>query len=217
MKIAIIGASGFVGSALVQEAIRRNHKITAIARNADKIDDKNELVTAVSVDATNVDDLADVLEGHDAVLSSFNAGWENPNLYEDYLSGSKAIQEATKKANVKRYLVIGGAGSLYNESGEQLVDQPDFPEEWKEGAKSARDYLTYLRKEEQLKWTFLSPAILMHPGIDTGRTGNYRIGTEHPVFDDNGESKISAEDLAVAFLDELKNEDYINDRFTVAY
>lgn len=217
MKIAIIGASGFVGSALVKEAIRRNHEITAIARNAEKIEDESEVVTAVSVDATHIDDLADVLKSHDAVLSSFNAGWENPNLYEDYLNGSKAIQEATKKAGVERYLVIGGAGSLYNESGEQLVDQPDFPEEWKEGAKSARDYLTYLRDEEQLQWTFLSPAILMHPGIDTGRTGNYRIGTEHPLFDDNGESKISAEDLSVALLDELENGNYIQERFTVAY
>lgn len=217
MDIAIIGASGFVGSALVQEAIRRNHKVTGIARNAKKIDDGSELVTAKSMDATNVDALAEVLRGHDAVLSAFNAGWDNPNLYEDYLNGSKAIQEATKKAGVERYLVIGGAGSLYNDSGEQLVDQPDFPEEWKEGAKSARDYLTYLRDEEQLQWTFLSPAILMHPGIDTGRTGNYRIGTEHPVFDKEGESKISAEDLAVALLDELENNDFIRQRFTVAY
>lgn len=217
MKIAIIGASGFVGSALVQEAIRRNHKITAIARNAEKIDDTSDQVTATSVDATNIDALAEVLQGHEAVLSSFNAGWENPNLYEDYLNGSKAIQEATKKAGVERYLVIGGAGSLYNESGEQLVDQPDFPEEWKQGAKSARDYLTYLREEEQLQWTFLSPSIQMHPGIQTGRTGNYRIDTEHPLFDENGESKISVEDLSVALLDELENKHFINERFTVGY
>lgn len=217
MNVAIIGASGFVGKSLVQEAIRRNIKATGIARNAEHIASGHDLITARSVDVNNIDTLADVLAGHDAVISSFNPGWDNPNIYEDYLKGSKAIQQAVKKSGVKRLLVIGGAGSLYDEEGGQLVDSPDFPEDYKEGAKAARDYLDIIREEEELEWTFLSPAILMHPGIDTGRTGEYRIGTEHPVFDDAGESKISAEDLSVAIFDELKNNDFIRQRFTVAY
>jgi len=97
------------------------------------------------------------------------------------------------------------------------VDTPGFPKDFKVEATAARDYLDMLKKEKDLKWTYLSPAILMHPGIDTGRTGNYRKGTDTPVFDENGKSKISGEDLAVALLDELENGDFIQKRFTVAY
>ena len=218
MNIAIIGASGFVGTALLSEAARREHTITAISRHPEKITaNNNHHITAVGCDIFEGNKLAGVLADHDAVLSAYNPGWDDPDIYDDYLEGSKTIQNAVKKAGVKRYLVIGGAGSLEIAPGKQLVDTPDFPKEYKEGAKAARDYLNILRKEKGLDWTFLSPAILMHPGIDTGRTGNYRIGTEQPVFDENGESKISAEDLSVALLDELENGDFIQKRFTVAY
>lgn len=218
MNIVIIGASGFVGSELLKEAVRREHMVTALSRHPEKINTNDDHhITAVGCDIFEEDKLVGVLADHDAVLSAYNPGWDDPNIYDDYLEGSKAIQRAVKKANVQRYLVIGGAGSLEIEPGKQLVDTPDFPKEYKEGAKAARDYLDVLRKEEDLEWTFLSPAILMHPGIDTGRTGQYRIGTEQPVFNENGESKISAEDLAVALLDELENRNFVRKRFTVAY
>ena len=218
MNIAIIGASGFVGSVLLNEAVRRGHTVTAIARHPEKINTNDDHhITAVGCDIFDENKLVGVLKDHDAVLNSYNPGWDDSNIYDDFLKGSQVIQDAVKKAGVKRYLVIGGAGSLEIAPGKQLVDTPDFPKEYKEGAKAARDYLDILRKEKDLDWTFLSPAILMHPGIDTGRTGNYRIGTEQPVFDKNGESKISAEDLSVALLDELENGDFIQKRFTVAY
>ena len=218
MNIAIIGASGFVGSALLRESVRRGHIITAIARHPDKIDTNDDHhITAVGCDIFEDDKLAGVLADHDAVLNAYNPGWDDPNIYNDFLKGSQVIQDAVKNAGVKRYLVIGGAGSLEIAPGKQLVDTPDFPKEYKEGAKAARDYLDILRKEKDLDWTFLSPAILMHPGIDTGRTGKYRVGTEQPVFDEKGESKISAEDLSVALLDELEKGAFIKKRFTVAY
>ena len=217
MNIAIIGASGFVGSALVDEAVSRDYSVTAIARNAEKIASEDDRVTPVSVDVNNAEKLTEVLNGHDAVLTAFHPGRDNPDQYDEYLEGHKHIQQAVKQSDVDRWLVIGGAGSLYNEDGEQLVDTPEFPEEFREEATAARDYLDILKEDEDLEWTYLSPAILMHPGIDTGKTGDYRINTDNPVFDENGESKISVEDLAVALLDELENEDFIQQRFTVAY
>ncbi|HKK43946.1 MAG TPA: NAD(P)-dependent oxidoreductase [Balneolaceae bacterium] len=217
MNIAIIGASGFVGTALVKEAVRRGHKITAISRHPEEIPSDNDQVTAQSVDINNKSNLADVLEGHDAVLTAFHPGRGKPNEYDEYLKGHKLIQETVKKTDVDRWLVIGGAGSLYNEDGEQLVDTPEFPDDFKTEATAARDYLDTLKQENDLNWTYLSPAILMHPGIDTGRTGEYRTNTETPVFNDKGESKISVEDLAVAMLDELEKGNYIQQRFTVAY
>ena len=212
MKIAIIGATGFVGPALIAEGVSRGYEITAIARNTDKVE-KAAGVTAVSVDVNDVDALASALSGHDAVISSFNAGWTNPNLYNDFLNGSKNIQEATKKAGVKRYITIGGAGSLFID-GKQLVDSPQFPKEYYPGASSARDYLTELRKEDELDWTFVSPAINLHPGQ---RTNQFRLGTESPVFNTEGKSEISTADLAVAIFNELENNQFVKARFTVGY
>jgi len=217
MNIAIIGASGFVGSALVNEAVRRGHQITAISRHPENIPSDSDLVTTKSVDVNNKEALAGVLNGHDAVLTAFHPGRDDPNQYKDYVNGHKTIQSAVKKSGVDRWLVIGGAGSLYNDSGDQLVDTPEFPDDFKEEASAARDYLDILKKEDDLQWTYLSPAVMMNPGIDTGRTGKYRKNTDSPVFNENGESKISVEDLVVAMLDELENGDYIQQRFTVGY
>lgn len=212
MKVAIIGATGFVGPALVAEGVSRGYEVTAIARNTDKVE-KAAGVTPVAADVNDVDALASALSGHDAVINSFNAGWTNPNLYNDFIKGSKNIQEATKKAGVKRFITIGGAGSLFID-GKQLVDGPHFPKEYYPGASAARDYLTELRKEDELDWTFLSPAINLHPGE---RTGQFRLDTESPVFNAEGKSDISTADLAVAIFNELENNQFIKARFTLGY
>ena len=215
MKIAIIGATGFVGSKLVKEAADRGLQVTAIARNAQKTEPGN--INKVSVDVNNVDELSEVLKGHDTVISAYNAGWTNPNIYEDFLAGSRAIQEASKRAGVKRLIVIGGAGSLYTAENQQLVDTEGFPAEIKPGALAARDYLNILKEEKELDWAFFSPAIEMHPGITTGRTGKYRLGKEHPVVDENNVSKLSAEDVAVVLIDEAQHPKHHHQRFTAAY
>ncbi|WP_118951330.1 NAD(P)-dependent oxidoreductase [Taibaiella helva] len=217
MNIAIIGASGFVGSALVKEALQRGHTVTAIARDISKIKEENSNLHKKAVDVADNAALLQALKGSDLVISAYNAGWTNPNLYHDFLEGSKAIQTAVKASAVKRFIAIGGAGSLYIAPGTQLVDSPDFPEAFKAGATAARDYLNYLKEEQDIDWTFFSPAIEMHHGINTGRTGQYRTGLEHPVFDSNNRSVLSVEDLAVAVLDEAEQGRHIRQRFTAAY
>jgi putative NADH-flavin reductase len=216
MKIALIGASGFVGKAVLHELLERKHQVTAIVRHPEKLNSAENL----TVSATDVMDqaaLAEVLKGHDAIISSYNAGWTNPNLYEDFLKGSQSIQEAAKKAGVKRLLVIGGAGSLYIAPGQQLVDTEAFPKEYKPGALAARDYLNQLKEENELDWTFLSPAIEMNPMTAGIRRGSYRTGLDNPVMDENGRSLISVEDMAIAIVDEIEQPKHIRKRFTVAY
>ena len=165
----------------------------------------------------DTDKLCEVFKGNDAVVSAYNAGWTNPDLYNEFLKGSKSIQEAVKKSGVKRYLVIGGAGSLFVAPGKQLVDSPEFPDAWKPGALSARDYLDFLKNEQELDWTFISPAIEMNEGNPGERKGTYRTGLENPVLDANHKSYISVFDLAVAVVDEVQNPKHIRQRFTVAY
>lgn len=215
-KIALIGATGFVGSHLLQELLERGYEVTALARSVEKIETKSDKLKTVSIDVTNLSALTEVLKGNDIVLSAYNPGWTNPNIYNDFIKGSETIQQAVKDAGVKRYVVIGGAGSLYID-GKQIVDGADFPASIKPGATAARDYLNQLRKETELDWTMFSPAINMHQGIKTGRTGKYRLGTEEPVFDKEGESILSVEDLAVAVVDELENHEFSRQRFTAAY
>lgn len=215
-KVALIGATGFVGSHLLTELVNRGYEVTAFARSTDKIPVTNGNPKTVALDITDVKALASALKGNDVVLSAFNPGWTNPNIYKDFIKGAEAIQEATKEAGVKRLVTIGGAGSLYID-GKQLVDGEGFPENIKPGATAARDYLDILKKETVLDWTMLSPAINMHQGITTGRTGKYRLGTESPVFDKDGESILSVEDLAVAVVDEIENHKYSRQRFTAAY
>ena len=214
MKIALIGATGFVGSAVLNEALNRGHKVTAIARDTSKIAVKNDNLTVVIADVYDTEALVKVLTGHDAIVNTFNAGWTNPNLYDDFIKGSESIQQAVKLSGVKRLLVVGGAGSLEIAPGVQLVDTPQFPAEWKTGATAARDYLNIIKKENDLDWTFLSPAIHLHPGA---RTGVFRLGTDQPVFDADHKSEITVEDMAVAIIDELEQNQFIKKRFTLGY
>lgn len=215
MKIAIIGATGFVGSKITAELANRHHEITAISRNEKQTDIQN--VKYVAADIFNTQELAQILKGHDAVVSAYNSGWTNPNIYDDFIAGSKAIQEAVKLSGVKRYITIGGAGSLFVAPGLQAVDTPDFPKEYHAGASAARVYLNLLKEEKELDWAFFSPAFEMHQGITTGRTGNYRLGLDNPVFDENQRSILSAEDLAVVIADEVETPKHHQVRFTAAY
>lgn len=215
MKVVVIGATGFVGSHIVNELTSRNIQVTGISRN-EKVSDKNNL-KYVAADVKNIEALAEILKQHNVVVSAFGGGWTNPNIYEDFINGSEAIQQAVKQSGVKRFITVGGAGSLYLSDGTQLVDT--FPQDnpFLPGAKAARDYLDILKEEKELDWAFFSPAIDMHQGITIGRTGKYRLGTDYPVMDDDGKNILSGEDLAVIIADEVENPKHHQMRFTAAY
>lgn len=216
MNIALIGATGFVGSRILDELIQRSHQVIAIARQVDQIKNRDHII-AMQLDIMQEGRLASALRGNDVVVSAFNAGWNNPHIYEDYLEGARHILTAVKEAEIPRFLVVSGAGSLLNEQGERLVDAPDFPKEIKAGALAAADFMEILVRESDLDWTVFSPAVEMNTESSGTRTGNYRTGTDYPVLDHNGKSRLSAEDLAVVVADEIENRNFIRRRFTAAY
>ncbi|MXV52585.1 NAD(P)H-binding protein [Pedobacter sp. HMF7647] len=217
MKIALIGASGFVGSAILNEALERGHEVTAIVRNPEKITVQNTNLKAEKGDVFKKSEIAGLVKGSDIVISAYNPGWHSENIAQEIIEGSKAIQAEVKEAGVKRFITIGGAGSLEIAPGVQLVDTPEFPKEYKVAASAVRDYLADIKEEQDLDWTFFSPAIEMHQGISIGKTGKYRTGLDNPVFNENNRSILSVEDLAVAILDEAENPKHIKQRFTAAY
>ena len=213
MKIALIGATGFVGKEILKEAVARGHAVTALVRNTDKVE-KLDGVNAVKADALDTAGLAAKVKGSHIVVSAYNPGWSNPDIKAIHIAASKAITDATRQAGIKRLIIIGGAGSLYAPDGSQFVDGPHFPAEYREGALGARQALNDLRGETALDWTFVSPPFSLAPGA---RTGKYRLGKDEPVFDAEGKSAISVSDLAVAILDEVERPQHVKQRFTVGY
>jgi uncharacterized protein len=213
MKIALIGATGFVGSAILKEALDRGYEVTAMMRNPDKLTPHAKLLPKKG-NVYNEDEVTRLVTGHDAVISAFNPGWSNPDIYNQQIRGTQAIINGVKKAGIKRLLFVGGAGSLEVKHGVQSVDLPGFPIEYKQGALATRETLSMLRKETDLEWSFLSPSADVFPGQ---RTGKFRLGADQLLTNAQGESRISVEDYAIAMIDEVEKPKHIRQRFTVGY
>ncbi|MGH6638807.1 MAG: NAD(P)-dependent oxidoreductase [Polaromonas sp.] len=213
MNIALIGATGFVGAPILFELLSRGHRVTVLARNPSKLAPQTGL-TVVAADALDANQVAQAVAGHDAVISAYNPGWSEPKIYDVFLQGSQAILEGVKQSGVKRLLVVGGAGSLYVAPGLQLVDTPEFPAQYKQGALAARELLNRIKGETTLDWSFVSPPIGLAPGA---RTGQYRLGADE-LLPGQGEQPagISVPDLAVAIVDEIEQPRHVKRRFTVA-
>jgi len=213
MKIALIGATGFVGSAILQEALERGHEVTAIVRHPEKLPPHARLHPQKG-DVYNADDVARMVAGHEAVISAFNPGWANPDIYNLQVKGTQAIINGVKKAGIKRLLLVGGAGSLEVKPGVQALDLPGFPAEYKQGALATREALNLLRKEAGLDWSFLSRSADPVPGRGTGKC---RSGGDQMLSGADGQSRISTQDYAVAMIDEVERPAHIRQRFTVGY
>jgi len=213
MRIAIIGASGNIGSFIRDEALARGHQVTAIVRHPENITVRNPRLMVVKADILK-DKVDELVKGHDAVISAYNPGWSNPDIYNEQIKGAKAIISGVKESGIKRLLVVGGAGSLEVAPGVQLIDTMHLPEQVKGGVLATRETLYMLKKEDELEWTFLSPPSTIDPGE---RTGHYRVGKDQLLKNEDGESKISTQDYAVAMLDELEHPQHVRERFTVAY
>jgi uncharacterized protein len=213
MKVALLGATGFVGSALLNEALNRGHVVTAIVRNGEKLDEPEGL-TAKAGDVYDAASLATLIRGHEAIISAFNAGWKNPNLYDDQVRGTASIIAAIKKAPITRVLWVGGAGGLEVAPGVRVVDSPDMPLWVKQDSLAMINALEQLQEEPELDWSYLSPSADLKPGQ---RTGTFRLGTDQLLIDATGQSTISVQDFAVAMINELEHPTHVRQRFTVGY
>ncbi|WP_345948100.1 NAD(P)-dependent oxidoreductase [Mucilaginibacter sp. PAMB04274] len=212
MKIAVFGASGKIGSRIVNEALSRGHYVTAVVRhpenyNPDKLNlkvSKGDLFDSQEVETGAFD--------HDVVVSAYNNTHGAPasTIYEVVVP----LLNGVRQAGVKRLIIVGGAGSLEVAPGVQLVDTPDFPEAYKAAALAHREALKLYQQEQEVEWTYVSPAAEIAPGE---RTGAFKTATNQLIVDQQGHSFISMEDYAVAIVDEIEQSKHIRERFTVGY
>lgn len=203
MKVALIGATGRVGSRLMEELLRRGHRVTGIVRNPGQREPREGSTFMQG----NIDDdtrLATLLQGHDVVIHSV------PFVNTD----EHKLIAALKRSGVKRLLVVGGAGSLEVAPGRVLVDTPEFPTAYKKEALAGREFLNELRQEKDIDWTFISPSALFEPGP---RTGKFRLGKNQLLVGPDGQSRITMEDYSIGFVDELEQAHHKRERMTVGY
>lgn len=203
MKIALIGATGFIGQHILAEAISHQHQVTALVRDTSKVA-AHPQVASKALDSNDAQAVTTALAGHDVAIISFHY------LNVDFA----ALINAVKASGVKRLLVVGGAGSLEIAPGVRVIDSPEFPSEWKAVAQAAIGFLDALRAEKNLDWVYVSPSAFIEPGQ---RTGKFRIGGDQLLLDEKGESRISNQDFAVAVINELEHPQHKQQRFTVGY
>ncbi|WP_287679011.1 NAD(P)-dependent oxidoreductase [Bacteroides sp.] len=214
-SVVLIGASGFVGTAILNELLSRGHKVTAIVRNPEKINVSSSNLDIVKTDVSDTNVMVEICKGKDAIISAYNPGWANPDIYEETLRNYPLILEAAKQSGTKRLLCVGGAGTLFCAPGLRVVDSGVIPDAIMGGVKSLGEfYLNTLMNEKAIDWIFFSPAGTLEPGK---RTGKFRLGKDDLIVDKNGISHISVEDYAVAMVDELENPKHHYERFTIGY
>ena len=202
-KIAIIGATGRAGSQLLEEALRRGHTVTAIARSTGAIAARPGL-TVKQADALDAAALQQAISGSDVVISAAHFA----------TLPAPAVIGPVKQAGVKRLLVVGGAGSLLLPDGGRVIDSQGFPAEYKAEASAGAAFLDTLRQEKELDWTFLSPSAEF---VETERTGTFRLGQDDLLVSSAGRSWISFGDFAIALIDEVETPKHSRQRFTVGY
>jgi len=211
MRVLLLGASGRIGHRIADELLGRGHAVTGVSRSGEIADIEDEAFSAVAGDATDPDDVAKLAAGHDAVASALGPSEDED---ADVLVGmAEAVTEGMRRAGVSRLVWTGGAGGLNVGPDTLLVETEEFPEEWEPVARAAIDALGVI-EGSGAEWTYVAPGAMIEPGE---RTGEYRSKEGELVADEEGESYISMEDFAIAFVDELENGNHIEKRLGVGY
>jgi len=209
MHIALYGATGNSGSRILTELLSRGHKVTAIARDPAKLPAQPGL-TVVRGDVSSAEAIAVKIKGTDAVVNAYAPPADDT---DQLLPVTEYFIEAVKKAGVPRLLIVGGAGSLEVAPGVTVIESGHLPAPWMPIAVSHAKALKLLEKSD-INWTYFSPAGFFVPGE---RTGKFRLGTNQLIANEQGDSRISLEDYAIALVDELESPKNERARFTIGY
>jgi putative NADH-flavin reductase len=212
MRVALFGATGSIGSAIARELVARGHQVTAITRSGATDPALPDGVVAEQGDATDPASVAGAVAGHDAVVSAigprFGSGDPQP-----FVAAARALVAGARSAGIRRLIVVGGAGSLEVAPGLQAVDSPGFPEAYRANALAQREALAVYRSVDDLDWTYVSPGAEIGPG---DHIGDYQIGHDRMLFDEQGVSAIGYADYADGVVDCLEQGTHLRERITLA-
>lgn len=209
-KIALFGATGRIGSQILNEALGRGHRVTAIVRDAQRTLPPRNGLECRPGDILKPESVALSVTGNDVVVSAYGPG---AGSSEQLVTAARSLVEGVAAKQPMRLIAVNGAGSLEVSPGVQLMDTPDFPHKWKSVAQAHRDALDVFRSA-RFDWACISPPAEIGAGR---RTGKYRTATDQLVVDGNSKSWISVEDFAVAVVDEIEKPQFHRQRFTVGY
>ena len=207
MKIVLYGASGNAGSRILHELQSRGHEVISAVRHPDKLP---EGTRSVRDDLAHVDQIAQTITGADAVVSAYAPPQDDT---DQLVAVTERQIAAVRKAAVPRLVVVGGAGSLEVAPGVTLLASGHLPEAWVPIATSHAKALDSL-KASDINWTYFSPAAFFEPGE---RTGKFRLGKTNLIADENGNSRISFEDYAIALVDELEQPAHERSQMSIGY
>jgi uncharacterized protein len=212
-SIVLFGSTGMVGQRILAEALSRGHNITAMLRETSRTGEHRANLSYRTGDIFNPGDIAAAAVDHDVVVSAYGPGTGDASLI---VKAAHSLIEGLTRVEPIRLIAVSGAGSLEVKPGVQLVDTPDFPAAWKPVALAHREAIEVFRKAgfAEFDWTAASPSAVIEPGA---RTGHYRTATDQLIVDAQGNSRISAEDFAVAIVDEIENPKFVEKRFTAGY
>jgi putative NADH-flavin reductase len=212
-SIVLFGSTGMIGQRILAEAASRGHKVTAVVRETSRTGEHRANLSYRTGDIFKPDQIMAAAVDHDVVVSAYGPGTGDPNLI---VKAAHSLIEGLTRVEPIRLIAVSGAGSLEVKPGVQLVDTPDFPPMWKPAALAHREAIEVYRKAgfAEFDWTAVSPSAVIEPGT---RTGHYRTATDQLIVDAKGVSRISAEDFAVAIVDEIENPKFDGERFTVGY
>ncbi|MEU6661539.1 NAD(P)-dependent oxidoreductase [Streptomyces sp. NPDC046821] len=211
MKIVLFGATGMVGSRIAAEAVDRGHQVMAVSRSGGS---PVPGLTATAADCSDPLKVGELATGQDVVASALAPQRDISDPGTLFLALNESLVAGVRRSGTSRLVVVGGAGSLEVTPGEALADRPDFPDAYRGEALAHRDLLAYLRTVDDLDWTYVSPGAEFGPGE---RTGTFRLGGDQLLTDEYGNSRVSAEDYAIAFVDELESGAHPRGRISVAY
>lgn len=212
MKLALFGATGHIGRAILDEALARGHEVTAIVRDPARLDATHPRLRVATGDAGQPDTWLGAVRGSEAAIASLSARRDGDN--GTLAAHARTLLDHLPEAGVKRLLWVGGAGSLETAPGIRVIDAPDFPDAWKPEAEGQAKALEMFRASTDVDWTYVSPAALIEDG---GRSGHYRVGGDQLLVDADGRSRITVADYAAALLDRAERDDAPRRRITVAY
>ncbi|KIH99196.1 3-beta hydroxysteroid dehydrogenase [Streptomonospora alba] len=210
--IAVFGGSGMIGSRIVDEALHRGHTVTALARDRTRLPHEDERLRVADADVLDPSAVTAAARGRDVLVSAVGGGDGSGHRRLVEPSARTIVAALRDLREPPRFIMVGGAGSLETVPGKQVWDTPGLPEDVLETMHAHGDALEFLRGVTDLDWTNLSPPAVIEPGE---RTGGYRTDTDRLVADGRGNSRISAEDYAVALVDEIESPRHRNERFTV--